>query len=107
VGKNKKIRKIVVLTTGYEVDLSKENGLHHLCQAILMETIQILEAKKIPKKKAWGLIFEGCLQEIHYVAGQLRVLGSALTVKMLLEEFCVFWDEFGRKLKRRKHSPPS
>jgi hypothetical protein len=97
VGKQK---KIIALTTGYEVDLSKRNGLQHLCQAIFMETLQSLEGNKVPKKRVWGFVFEGCLQEIHFVAGQLRVMGSPLTPKGLLEEFCVFWDEFGKKQKK-------
>jgi hypothetical protein len=102
----KKPAPTVTLTTGYEVELADFSGLTHLFQAIVGESSQRL--KHTPGAN-WRTVYDACLLELHYVAGQLHAHGSSLTLPLLLDEFGAWWDDFGRLLATRpdpEHGSP-
>ena len=55
--------------------------------------------KKKPKAtRFFEELYDYCMAEVFYVAGQLRVQNSPLTLDRLMDEFEVYWDHFAEQL---------
>ncbi len=98
--KPKKADRKVTLSTGYEVDLADEEGLVHLFHAIIGEVTTRLKDTEEFATEGWELIHTICIYELHFVAGQLRHMGSGLNMAKLLDEFGVEWDRVADRLNR-------
>lgn len=92
----------VTLTTGYEIDLEDEEGLEHLFNAIIGEVTTRLEDTEEFSEKGFCIIFDVCICELHFVAGQLHHMGSGIDIKKLLDEFRVQWNRVAEKLNSDK-----
>ncbi len=88
----------VTLTTGYEVDLEDEEGLEHLFNAIIGEVTTRLRDTEEFSEKGFGIVYDVCICELHYLAGQLQHMGSGIRIEKLLDEFGVQWDRVAEKL---------
>lgn len=89
----------VVLTTGYEVDVAQEEGLEHLFSAVLGEVMTRLKETEAVSDRFWATVYDVCICELHYIAGQLLHLGSGMHIGFLLDEFGVQWDRISEKLR--------
>ena len=92
----------VTLTTGYEIDLEDEEGLEHLFNAIIAETTRKIKDEEGFSAREFGIVYDVCICELHFVAGQLYHMGSGINIKKLLDEFCVQWDRVAEKLNSNK-----
>lgn len=81
---------VVYLTNEYEVELQEEEGLTHLFNAVLGESLQRVE--KSGEQEYSSDVQHLCLSELHYIAGQLKERGSGLTLPFLVDEFSVHWE---------------
>ncbi len=97
-------RRVVTLTTGYVVQLDEAEGLEHLFSAIIGEVLIRLEHSPEFRDRGFALIFDVCLCELHFIAGQLYALGSAMDAPFLLDEFGVHWDSIASKLRDRRQT---
>ena len=103
-GTKKKRNMAVFLTTGYEVDVAEANGLEHLFNAVLGETLTRAKDAEGTQGTVWGAIFEVCIRELYYAAGQLRQIGNRqMTCHYLEEQFGAYWD----RTRERLESEPS
>ena len=92
--------RVVKLTDGYEVDLAEEAGLENLFQAILAS--RAAYAAQIPDIEERGLVlYDLCVLEVHYVAGQLHARGSSIDLRMLVEELRSFWVPVKEQMDRK------
>ena len=85
----------VFLTTGYEIPLDDKGWRRHLYKAAFGENTEVLHAER--KKgdldgKAWGEVYDLCICEMFYVAGQLRAMGRPAPLPKLLSQFNKFWN---------------
>ena len=94
----------VLLTTGYEVELHEEEGLQHLYQACFGEVLERSGDTDEFRERTFGLVYDVCLVELHYVAGQLKQAGSSIDIHLLLDEFGVFWNSIAAKLNDSEHA---
>jgi hypothetical protein len=87
--------KIVVLTTGYEIDCADPRVLEHILTAVFMETFTRVAPMSKVLEDPWSTIEEQCIREIFYVAGQLRE-NQVLRIdhKLLCEQFASRWRRF-------------
>ena len=92
----------VTLTTGYQVNLEDEAGLEHLFHAIIGEVITRLEDTDEFSQKGFGIVYDICLCELHFVAGQLYHMGSQIDIAMLIDEFAVQWDRIAKESRKDK-----
>lgn len=92
--------RIVELSTGYEVSLSEADGLEHLFNAIFGETLSRLKDTAAFKEQGPALLYDVCICELHFIAGQLRLMHSTINVPFLIEQFGVQWDRIARNLRR-------
>ena len=97
IGGARKASKLV-LSSGYEVDLAEEEGLVHLFNAIVGEVTERVEYTDEFSDRGFAMVFDLCILEIYYVAGQLCHAGSGLGLEKLLDEFRVQWDRIAAKL---------
>ena len=98
VGKIKK-STIVLLTTGYKVNLAEANGLEHLFNAVLGETLTRLKHANGTPGKYWAIIFEIGIRELYYAAGQLKRIGShQMNCRYLERQFVAYWDRTERRI---------
>ena len=88
----------VYLTTKYEIDLEDEEGLEHLFNATIGEILERYKNTDEFSKRGFGIVYDMCICELYYVAGQLRHMGSGLDTGMLLDEFKAQWDRVAEKL---------
>ena len=102
VVKATKQNRSVTLTTGYEVDLEDEEGLEHLFNAIIGEVTTRFEDTEEFSERGFGIVYDICICELHFVAGQLYQMGSGINIKMLLDEFGVQWDRVAEKLNNNR-----
>jgi len=100
---------IVHLTTGYKVKLNEPDGIHHLFNAVFGEVATRLNATgaldDLRGAHIFGRIYDACICELHYVAGQLKHAQHEIPLATLLDEFAAHWDmlaeEFNRDPKSR------
>ena len=100
--KVKKTNRILTLSTGYEVDLADTDGLEHLFNAIVRGVITRLKDTEGFSVKGFSIVYDVCICELHYVAGQLHHMGSSIDIRKLLDEFGVQWDRLAEKFNRDK-----
>lgn len=91
------MRKIT-LTTGYEVNLDNVDGLEHLFNAVFGEVITRLKNTMEFSERGYGLVYDVCICELHFIAGQLHNMQSTIDLNMLLDEFGVHWDMIAKKV---------
>lgn len=88
----------VVLTKGYEVSLGKEEDFAHLFNAIIGEVMTGYDSAGETNEQAFGTIFNLCICELHFVAGQLLQLGEQIDMLELLEGFRLCWDQLAEQV---------
>jgi len=87
--------EIVVLTTGYQVDLADPTGLDHLMCAVFLETLTRIAPIPDGLTEFSPTLKEECIRELFYVAGQLRESEAhRMDYKFLCEQFAVRWNRF-------------
>jgi hypothetical protein len=100
---------IVRLTTEYEVDLAEENGLEHLYNAAICESMRRVRLNDPPKDDhgdaeglgAFQLVYDLATLEVHYVAGQLLEKGSSIGIARLMHELPAHWDRLAEWINRK------
>ena len=83
----------VTLTTGYQVALAEPQGINHLFQAILGESLD-----KVSGSEIWSELYAACVTEVFYVAGQLKQAGSEMDLVFLLEELPKQWGRIAKRI---------
>lgn len=91
------MRKIT-LTTGYEVDLASSDGFEHLFNTVFGEVLARLKDTKEFSERGFALVYDVCICELHFIAGQLHNMQSTIDINMLLDEFSVHWDMIAKKI---------
>jgi len=85
----------VVLSTGIPIELSNEDGLEHLFNAIFNE---IPFRVKLAPGLDWSDIYENCLDEIQYISEQLKE--TSFTFDLLSDEFYTYWKMLTDSLRK-------
>lgn len=96
------LKRIVTLSTGYKIDIENIDGLEHLFNAIIGEVLIRLKNTEEFSERGFGVVYDVCICELHFVAGQLYHIGSSLDIQKLLDEFGVQWDRIAGKLNGGK-----
>ena len=96
----------LILTTGYEVILNELDGLQHLCNAVIGESIGQVTDSGLPSDEIIGALMDRAYAELHYVAGQLAAYGYGISREKLLEEFGVVWDELAARYPGQSSDEP-
>ena len=90
------IRKIT-LTTEYEIDFDDEGSLEYLFNTIIGGSTRLKDRDESSGGRI-SAVYHNCMCELHYVAGQLRHMGSELNIVRLVDEFGFHWDKVAEKL---------
>lgn len=90
--------KKVILTTGYEVEIGEGNDwLEHLFNAVLGESLEATKELDVSGEERFFAIYNACMLQLHFIAGQFLQMEESLELPYLLEEFGVYWDRVGEK----------
>jgi len=90
--------RTVELSTGYHVQLDEEEGLEHLFNAVFGEVMSQANESGLTAERGVEAVYDLCLVELFFVAGQLKRIGSAMDVRFLLDEFEVHWNQIVKQV---------
>ncbi len=91
-------RRVVTLTTGYELAVDDLNDLQHLLQAAFGESLHRLAGGAETSRHGFAAVADASIREVVYVAGQLRRMGELVDLDELIEAFWLFWDQVSERM---------